>query len=303
MNASLKPSPLIAEVLPGYTVLGIIAVSYFTAHQDQWHSLINSQSLLAVVTGLGAASFVASWIIGTVLDSVRDLLEVPLDWVWRVNWDFLFTAPESEIRKLHDSWLAYYYLTGNYVVGLILILLLNKFGLIKLSMLWTWIVWLALLLFAVDACATRSEIRRLMMNTRRCTPRDERLPHEGVYTRLGRSKLHGVGVFAIRRIPKGTNPFETDDSKSMWVKQDRIQNLPPQVRELYGDFGVLRDGRWCVPTNFNKLTPGWYLNCSKDNPNMACDDALEFYALRDIEEGEELTVDYGTFSEYTKGCE
>ncbi len=103
MNASLNPSPLIAEVLPGYVVLGIAAVSYFsayfTAHPDQWHSLISSPNLLAVVTGLGAASFVASWIIGTVLDSVRDLLEVPLDWVWRVDWDFLFTAPESEIRK------------------------------------------------------------------------------------------------------------------------------------------------------------------------------------------------------------
>ncbi len=162
MNASLRPSPLIAEVLPGYTVLGIAAVSFFTAHQDQWHSLINSQSLLAVVTGFGAASFVASWIIGTALDSVRDLLEVPLDWVWKVDWDFLFKAPESELRKLDESWIAYYYLNGNYVVSLLLILLLNYFGLIQLSTPWTSIVVVALLLFAVDACSLRKDIRRLI---------------------------------------------------------------------------------------------------------------------------------------------
>ncbi len=141
------------------------------------------------------------------------------------------------------------------------------------------------------------------MSTTRPTPRRENLPHEGVYTRLGCSNLHGVGVFAIRRIPKGTNPFETDDSECVWVEQDRIQDLTPELRRLYEDFGVLRDGKWCVPTSFNKLTPGWYLNCSKDNPNMACDNELEFYALRDIEKGEELTVDYRTYSDYTQGCD
>jgi hypothetical protein len=35
-------------------------------------------------------------------------------------------------------------------------------------------------------------------------------PHQGVYVRLRPSKLHGVGVFAIREIPPGTNLFPHD---------------------------------------------------------------------------------------------
>ena len=35
-----------------------------------------------------------------------------------------------------------------------------------------------------------------------------KLPHEGVYTRIKPSNIHGVGVFAISDIPKGTYVFE-----------------------------------------------------------------------------------------------
>ncbi len=306
MNASLRPSPLIAEVLPGYTVLGIVAVSYFTTHEAQWDSLMKSQNqTLAVVAGLGAASFVAAWIIGTFLDSVRDLFEWVLDRKWKMDWDFLFKAPASEIRKLDESWIAYYYLNGNYAVGLFPIIILWLFGWIQMPTPLTLIVASALIISAWDAFITREEVRKLIdeYNATRPKYEDRSLPHESAYTRLRCSKLHGVGVFAIRRIPKGTNPFETDDSKGVWVEQAHIQNLPPRLRELYEDFGVLKNGKWYVPTNFNKLTPGWYLNCSKDNPNMGCTNEFELYALRDIEEDEELTVDYRTFSEYTKGCE
>ena len=306
MNSSLKPSPLIAEVLPGYTVLGIVAVSYFVTHQDKWHGLINSQSALAVVTGLGAASFVAAWIVGTILDSARDLLEELLDWKWEeVDWSFLFNAPEADVRKLDESWLAYYFLNGNYVVGLLVIFVLMFIGLVHLPPLWTAIIVVAFVVLGGNAGFLRSHIRKLILDYNRSHSGSESLPHEGVYTRLGRSKVHpdGVGVLAIRPIPKGTYPFKTDDSEIVRIEQERIQNLPPKKKELYEDFGVLKDGKWTVPTNFNKLTPAWYLNCSKDDPNMACDEELEFYALRDIEEEDELTVDYRTYSDYTKGCD
>ena len=32
-----------------------------------------------------------------------------------------------------------------------------------------------------------------------------------IYCRLKPSKIHGVGVFAIRNIPKNTNPFKEFD--------------------------------------------------------------------------------------------
>jgi hypothetical protein len=81
-----------------------------------------------------------------------------------------------------------------------------------------------------------------------------------------------------------------------WIEADKLGRLPKEIRRLYEDFGVLKDGRWGCPTSFNRLTPAWYLNESK-NPNVACDEHLNFVAKRDIALGEELTVDYTTYSE------
>ena len=47
------------------------------------------------------------------------------------------------------------------------------------------------------------------------------------------------------------------------------------------------------------MTISWYLNepLPKQKPNVGCRSDYTFYALRDIAVGEELTVDYNTFSE------
>jgi SET domain-containing protein len=51
--------------------------------------------------------------------------------------------------------------------------------------------------------------------------------------------------------------------------------------------------------NFNYLTPSWYLNepPTGSTASVAADADLNFFACRDIEEGEELTIVYSTFSE------
>ena len=46
-----------------------------------------------------------------------------------------------------------------------------------------------------------------------------KLPHEGVYVRLGLSALHGIGVFAIRPIPAGTDIFANDRVPLVWVSK------------------------------------------------------------------------------------
>jgi SET domain-containing protein len=126
----------------------------------------------------------------------------------------------------------------------------------------------------------------------------EILPHEGVYTRLQVSKTHGVGVFAIRDIPKGTIVFSTDETEMIWIEEKDVANIHPALKKLYDDFAVIRNGRYGCPKNFNMLTPGWYLNESRENPNVKCTDDFDFISIRDIRAGEELTVDYSTYSEY-----
>jgi SET domain-containing protein len=131
------------------------------------------------------------------------------------------------------------------------------------------------------------------------------LPHESVYVRLGVSKVHGIGVFAIRPIPEGTDIFANDRAGLVWVDTAELEAARPSPaqRQLYEDFGINRGDRIGCPVNFNNLTPGWYLNEPVDGEeaNVRVDGELSFFAARDIEEGEELSVRYTDFSEPLDG--
>ena len=121
------------------------------------------------------------------------------------------------------------------------------------------------------------------------------LPHAGVFTRLKPSPIHGVGVFAIRRIEKGTRLFK-DADKIIWVDEKEVRHLPEVIKKLYNDFAIIKNGKYGCPSNFNNLTMAWYLNDS-DDPNVAVDEEYNMLVLRNIEEGEELTIDSAKFSE------
>lgn len=136
---------------------------------------------------------------------------------------------------------------------------------------------------------------------------EQSLPHHFAYTRLRPSKIDkkGVGVFAIRKIRKGTKIFRGDNDEMSWVEESRVPRRPKSIWKLYDDFPVRRRDphdkkkkkRYGCPANFNRLTISWYLNESK-RPNVRCDpEYFNFFALTDIEPGEELSVDYSTYSE------
>jgi SET domain-containing protein len=124
------------------------------------------------------------------------------------------------------------------------------------------------------------------------------LPHINVYTRLKCSKIHGVGVFAIRDIPKGTIIFSDDDATMLWVDKNDIKNIEPELKQLYDDFCVIKGDKYVCPKSFNCLTVGWYINESKDSPNVQCTEEYDFEATRDIKKGEELLANYSLYSEY-----
>ena len=124
------------------------------------------------------------------------------------------------------------------------------------------------------------------------------LPHEGVWARLGVSPIHGVGVFAIRNIPAGTNVFGPDKAAIVWVDVADIEGASPAERRLYADFTIQQAGRVGCPANFNLLTVGWYCNepAAGETPNLAATPEYDLIAARFIAEGEELTVRYDSFS-------
>jgi SET domain-containing protein len=124
-------------------------------------------------------------------------------------------------------------------------------------------------------------------------------PHDDVYVRIQPSKIHGVGVFAIRRIEKGTYIFPNDKAQIVWLKKRALKQLPRSIKRLYDDFCIIKNGgeSYGSPVNFNNMTTSWYLNHSP-KPNVGCDKHFDFFAMRNIKAGEELTVDYNSFNDF-----
>ncbi|ARF11243.1 SET domain protein [Klosneuvirus KNV1] len=122
------------------------------------------------------------------------------------------------------------------------------------------------------------------------------------YCRIGISKIHGVGVIAIKKIPKGTNPFMLTNKKGIKydlieLSKKEIDRLPKNVKKIVTDFIAIDDnGNYPIPYNGpNSLDPSFYMNHNdKNNIDLieTKSEMLEFIANRDIEEGEELTINY-----------
>lgn len=121
-----------------------------------------------------------------------------------------------------------------------------------------------------------------------------RSPHEGVYARIGLSRVHGVGVIAIRDIPARSLVFEGESERVVWMSRAAVRRMPKAIRSLYEDFGMVWGDRIGVPPSLNMLSVGWYVNHSSQ-PNVEAGEDGRFRALRRIRSGEELTADYRTF--------
>ena len=122
------------------------------------------------------------------------------------------------------------------------------------------------------------------------------LPHANLYTRIRTSSV-GVGVFAIRDIPKGVEPFLGDVGNVMSVPVSLVDALENnEIRKIYRDFCPVLDGAFVAPRDFNRMAIGWYLNHS-ETPNVEVTPEMHFVAARLIRCGEELTTDYSTYSE------
>jgi hypothetical protein len=158
---------------------------------------------------------------------------------------------------------------------------------------------------SVDEATIYPDLEGLGKCVARWIGEEEPAAHDEMYTRLKPSLIEGVGVFAIRKIKKGTVLFSGDVDEIRWVD---ARDLPKNkaLRELYRRFAIVKNGkngkpkRYGCPRNFHRLTMSWYINDPKQNekPNVACDDNYDFRALRDIDEGEELTVDSTTYSDH-----
>ena len=125
------------------------------------------------------------------------------------------------------------------------------------------------------------------------------LPHENLYTRIKAGPV-GVGVFAIRDIPEGINPFEGDLGAVVSVPVGVVDKLTnEELRRIYYDFCPVIADSFLAPCDFNLLTVGWYVNHSS-NPNLTAVSGTKFVTRRSILLGEEITTDYSTYSAHAR---
>lgn len=112
-----------------------------------------------------------------------------------------------------------------------------------------------------------------------------------VPSELKKSAIHGFGIFATERIPKGSKVWEFNPIFDVRFTEEEFERLPPSVKQeiehhLYQpeNGGVL----------YYESTMGKYMNHSRE-PNVDFSEVGVGWATRDIQPGDELTCDYRHF--------
>lgn len=111
---------------------------------------------------------------------------------------------------------------------------------------------------------------------------------------LAPSKIHGIGVFALRDIKKGEKLHCISlVRKSYELDEDGLSRLLPEVRKIILQrWPLARLGnRFVCPNDDARLIS--FMNHAED-PNY---DLYSDLAFRDIKKGEEITEHYGEFKE------
>ena len=118
---------------------------------------------------------------------------------------------------------------------------------------------------------------------------------EETYVTLKASPIHGIGVFAIRDIPKGCNTFFSNNMGE-WIKLpiSEVEMLPAHSKDLIETYCLYDDENYFVPDyGFKVMDLVNYLNHSNTPNIISVNDGIYFETLRDIKCGEELLIDYG----------
>ncbi|MEO7531468.1 MAG: SET domain-containing protein [Sediminibacterium sp.] len=123
--------------------------------------------------------------------------------------------------------------------------------------------------------------------------------HHQTYVALKPSGTHGIGVFAICDIPKGTrNIFSKDNGHYIQLTMAEVDALPAQSKNFVETYYLYDADHYFIPAHGCKIMDmANYLNHSASPNIISVEEGLWFEATRDIKEGEELFVNYGDLVE------
>jgi SET domain-containing protein len=117
---------------------------------------------------------------------------------------------------------------------------------------------------------------------------------DDTFVMLKSSDVHGVGVFAIRDIPRGCrNIFSKGIGE--WIKLPiaEVETLPAHSKELIETYCLFDEESYFVPDyGFKVMDLVNYLNHSHTPNVQSVNEGEIFEAIRDIKAGEELLINY-----------
>ena len=114
-------------------------------------------------------------------------------------------------------------------------------------------------------------------------------PQNRDFIRVGRSRIEGTGVFAKRKIPRGTRIVEYVGARVPVSKclVEISEGKPASIYAFRLNDSILIDG--AVGGNESRFI---IHSCEPNCEAYVFDDKAYIYAMRDITRGEELTFDY-----------
>ena len=119
-----------------------------------------------------------------------------------------------------------------------------------------------------------------------------------VWCTLAPLSIHGVGVFAIRDIPKGQKMGcqEMTRPQILRILPEELNRLRPEIKKL-----IIQ--RWPIVTTkgyFQSPNHDAYLLSFMNHSDTPNYNKVQDTALRDIKNGEEVLEDYGEFTSILK---
>ena len=112
------------------------------------------------------------------------------------------------------------------------------------------------------------------------------------------SAIHGIGVHTTTFIADGAHVrlWQPDDWRFLTFAEAERDPEVWAMRDIY----CVTDGTgYHCPLDFHRMSIGWYMNHS-DAPNVTSSKELnfEYFAAREIAEGEEIVCDYRALTPY-----
>jgi len=122
-----------------------------------------------------------------------------------------------------------------------------------------------------------------------------------IYVRPGQG-AYGVGLIAIRRVPRGARICTCDAKYSRFVRKGAFRLLHPSVQRLCNELfdGTDADGgKQClVPTEYDQAIPLISFINHSPRPNCRYEPVTNaIFTTRGLRPGEEATVDYTKYQE------